>query len=37
MRLHELSEEIFKVENDEEKRACFESRLAEINSLLSKK
>lgn len=37
LRLHELSEEIFRVEGDEEKRACFESRLAEINSLLSKK
>lgn len=36
-RLHSLSEEIFKLEGEEEKRICFEQRITEINSLLTKK
>ncbi len=36
-RLHSLSEEIFKMESEEEKRTCFEVKITEINSLLTKK
>lgn len=37
LRLRDLSEDIFKVETDEEKRALFELRIVEVNSLLTAK
>jgi hypothetical protein len=36
-RLHSLSEEIFRLESDEQKRICFDVNITEINSLLTKK